>query len=362
MEKRNTIGQMRRTWFYVVLVVVSLSVTLYLSIPAAGSPIANAQLQDSAQVTQQTLEAQKTIESLMLTRDAILAQMTVSPQATGSATPPTPTATTRSSTNTPTPTRRATSAATAVTTASLEVLAAGVNIRSGPGTGFPVIASAQAGQRYTILGQYNNCTWLKIGQAQGQERWITGNAQFVRLLSPCSQAPAISLQAPTPVTPSTQPTPTPGRTAAIQPAPSTRLAGPTPLEPGDGAAFDSGSTIVLRWTPVKPALDANELYLVTITYRNKGAVWTDVAWSQETQWRLNEHSYLLGMSDDGVFNWSVRLLRQSGTDNKGVPTGDDLSISSPVRSLVWRAAAASGGSEGSGSKPPDPTRIPDRPD
>lgn len=363
MRQRNTIEQMRRTWFYVVLVVASLSIVLLLSIPAVGSPNAKTQLQDGPLATQQASEAQKTAESLMKTRDAILAQMTVSPQATGSATPPTATATARLRTSTPTPTRRITSVVTATVTAELEVLASGVNIRSGPGTSFPVIASAQAGQRYTILGQYNNCTWLKIGQVQGQERWITGNAQFVRLLSPCSQAPAIALQPPTPAPastqPASQPTSTPGRTAAVQPNSLTRLSGPTPVEPADGASFDSNSTVVLRWTPVKPTLDAGEIYVVTITYRNKGAIWTDVAWTQETQWRLNEHSYLLGMSDDGVFNWSVRLLRQSGTDDKGAPKGDDLSASSSVRVLVWRAAA--GGSESTGSRP-EPTRIPDRPD
>ena len=296
--------------------------------------------------------------SLLATRDAILAMLTPTPQASPTLAPPTATVALRTSTPTrapapassSTPTRRLTTSAP-TSAMELEVLAAGVNIRSGPGAGFPVISSAQTGQRFAILGQSGNCAWLKIGQVQNQERWITGNAQFVRLLSPCSQAPAVALQATTPVTPSMQPTPTPGRTAAVQPAPSTRLAGPTPLEPGDGAAFDGGSTIVLRWTPVKPGLDANELYLITITYRNKGAVWTDTAWTQETQWRLNEHGYLLGMSDDSVFNWSVRLLRQSGTDAKGVPQGDDLSLPSSLRSLVWRPPAAGADSGGGGGRP-----------
>lgn len=377
MVKRNVIKRLRRTWLFVVLALIGFSLPLYLSLPAAGSQERQGQQQDGPvatltvlAATRQAIEAQETTVSLLATRDAILAMLTPTPQA--SPTLVTPTATVALRTNTPTrapaqtnpsaPTRRLTTPAPAPAV-ELEVLAAGVNIRSGPGAGFPVIGSAQTGQRFAILGQSGNCAWLKIGQVQNQERWITGNAQFVRLLSPCSQAPAISLQAQTPVTPSTQLTPTPGRTATVQPAPSTRLAGPTPLEPGDGAAFDSGSTIVLRWAPVKSALGADELYFVTITYRNRGAVWTDTAWTQETQWRLNEHGYLLGMSDDSVFNWSVKLLRQSGTDAKGVPQGDDLSLSSPLRSLVWRSAAGTSSGDGGGGADPTPTPgdVGDRP-
>jgi hypothetical protein len=44
----------------------------------------------------------------------------------------------------------------------VEVLVEGLNIRSGPGTGYPVVASGAIGQRFPVIGQSGNCAWLHV--------------------------------------------------------------------------------------------------------------------------------------------------------------------------------------------------------
>ncbi len=54
---------------------------------------------------------------------------------------------------------------------------------------------------------------------------------------------------------------------------------------------------------------------------------------QDTSWRLNEHDYLLDLSDDGQFHWSVQVMRQTGVDADGKPIGEPLSGRSDERTL-----------------------------
>lgn len=116
-----------------------------------------------------------------------------------------------------------------------------------------------------------------------------------------------------------------------------------PLSPADGAVFTdmSGDTrIELKWSPVKPKLAANEYYVIILQYQHKGQTWTDLAESRTTSWLVNEHSYLRGMADDGLFYWSVTLVRQTGTDANGVAVETPLSASGPTRAFVWHTTQA----------------------
>lgn len=126
---------------------------------------------------------------------------------------------------------------------------------------------------------------------------------------------------------------------------STGVAGKAaqPLSPADGAVFTdmSGDTrIELKWSPVKPKLAANEYYVIILQYQHKGQTWTDLAESRTTSWLVNEHSYLRGMADDGLFYWSVTLVRQTGADANGVAVETPLSASSPTRAFVWHTTQA----------------------
>jgi serine/threonine-protein kinase len=144
-------------------------------------------------------------------------------------------------------------------------------------------------------------------------------------------------------------TPTQAPRATRVPEPAALLPAPTLLEPEEGTAFeDVNAQVLLEWSPVKPSLAPDEYYFITIPYRHQGQLWTDFAWTQQTSWPLREHEYLLDMSDDGTFRWSVVLMRQTGTGDNGVPQGIPLSQSSQERSLVWRRPSPGGDGGGGG--------------
>jgi hypothetical protein len=164
---------------------------------------------------------------------------------------------------------------------------------------------------------------------------------------------------PTPtVTPSATPTPsptpepttflpTPTRTPA---ATGTPLPAPILLAPSDGQELAEDAEIVLTWQPVGE-LPAGAFYEVIVTYMHLGETWYDeVPWTRDTNWILTEHPYLLDLSDDGQFRWSVQVVRQTGVDANGNPTGIPLSAPSEEWTLIWRRA--SDGGAGTPAVPP----------
>jgi hypothetical protein len=95
-------------------------------------------------------------------------------------------------------------------------------------------------------------------------------------------------------------------------------------------------------------------FAITVAYAHRGAKWHDeVPWTREMSWILSEHGYLLDMSDDGQFQWSVQVMHQTGVDASGQPVGVPLSPPSEVRTLLWRRAGGGGG-EGPETTPPAP--------
>ncbi|MCG3206477.1 MAG: hypothetical protein FOGNACKC_00076 [Anaerolineae bacterium] len=117
-----------------------------------------------------------------------------------------------------------------------------------------------------------------------------------------------------------------------------------PLSPADGAVFTDMSgdiQIELKWSPVKPKLANNEYYVVTLQYQQFGQTWTDRAETKNTNWLVNEHSYLRGMADDGLFYWSVTLAQQTGTDANGVAIETPLSEPGPAWAFVWQTGSLS---------------------
>jgi hypothetical protein len=78
--------------------------------------------------------------------------------------------------------------------------------------------------------------------------------------------------------------------------------------------------------------------------------WTDeTPWVKENRWLLSEHDYLPGLSADGLFRWAVRVMRRTGQDAEGKPTGTALSPVSGLRTLIWEAPPQPGGGEGGGA-------------
>ena len=48
-----------------------------------------------------------------------------------------------------------------------------VNVRSGPGTAYPIQAYAVRNDKLTILGQAYNCGWLEVITSDGQTGWVS---------------------------------------------------------------------------------------------------------------------------------------------------------------------------------------------
>jgi hypothetical protein len=132
-----------------------------------------------------------------------------------------------------------------------------------------------------------------------------------------------------------------------------RFPAPVLQTPSDGQNFSEGEPIPLQWQPVG-TLGADEFYVVTLAYTHFGETWYDeVPWTKNTQWLASEHEYLLDLSDDGRFVWSVQVVRQTDVDAAGQPSGTAVSPMSDQRTFTWTASGGGGGG-GGGSNTPEP--------
>lgn len=86
---------------------------------------------------------------------------------------------------------------------SARILAASLNVRSGPGTNYGRIVSLAQGEQVDIRGRNSACSWLLVALPAGGEGWISANAAYVALGAACADIPETSAPAP-------PPTPTPG--------------------------------------------------------------------------------------------------------------------------------------------------------
>jgi hypothetical protein len=147
----------------------------------------------------------------------------------------------------------------------------------------------------------------------------------------------------------TSPPPAPSEPAAT----GTELPAPELLAPEDRQDFQPDAEIVLSWEPVGE-LPADAFYVVSVAYLHLGETWfDDVPWTRDTSWTLSEHDYLKDLSDNDEYRWSVRVMRQTGTDAGGKPVGVPLSPSSEERLVIWKSQA----SGGPGAPPPPPPPL-----
>lgn len=102
-----------------------------------------------------------------------------------------------------------------------EVLVEGLNIRSGPGTTFPIVAKGALGQRFPVSGQSGSCSWLQIVLEDGTEGWISGAGAYSSLNVACGAIPGASgsttLPTATPVPPTATPRAVTAATTQQQP-------------------------------------------------------------------------------------------------------------------------------------------------
>jgi hypothetical protein len=123
------------------------------------------------------------------------AETPASDQPTTPATP-TPIAPTAAPTEPPatTPTATPTPAPQGFATVKIATL----NVRSGPGTAYPVIGSVHQNERLPVLGRVGtSCDWLQVQLADGKTGWIGGPPTYSTLEGNCSDLIAL----PTPLPP-----------------------------------------------------------------------------------------------------------------------------------------------------------------
>ncbi len=67
------------------------------------------------------------------------------------------------------------------------VIVSALNVRSGPGTTFAQLAKATSGDVLSISGKNSGCTWISVTTEEGMEGWVSANARFVKLDTPCER-------------------------------------------------------------------------------------------------------------------------------------------------------------------------------
>ena len=60
-----------------------------------------------------------------------------------------------------------------------------LNLREGPDLSYAVVQGLKNGDQLSILGQYQNCTWLQVSLQNGATGWVYGNPSYVDLPADC---------------------------------------------------------------------------------------------------------------------------------------------------------------------------------
>ena len=110
----------------------------------------------------------------------------------------------------------------AQTASTATVVTGTLNVRSGPGINFPIVAKAYQGHVVALLGRNSNSTWARVRLFSGQEGWVNAASQYIQPSVAISSLPVVD-GAPAPA-----PTTTPGfiPSAAVSVASLNVYAGP----------------------------------------------------------------------------------------------------------------------------------------
>jgi len=119
---------------------------------------------------------------------------TFTPTSTSTNTPtPTPTKTptpTPTKTPTHTPTKTPTQTATPTSTPDAVVISNTIIVLEGPGTNYPQQGKFNLLEELDIVGQYENCAWLKVSSRnQMLTGWVSGDARLIQFQTKCGNIP-----------------------------------------------------------------------------------------------------------------------------------------------------------------------------
>ncbi len=112
------------------------------------------------------------------------------------------------------------------------VAMAAINVRSGPGTAYPIVEDLQTGEEAEIVGKNPQADWWQVSDAAGQLGWVFG-----QLVATTGDVGGVAVAANIPEPPPT-PTPAPAAEApAENPAPAEPAPAENPAPPADGPDF-----------------------------------------------------------------------------------------------------------------------------
>ena len=146
----------------------------------------------------------------------------------------------------------------------LTVLTRALNVRSGPGTNYPVINGLKQGSNAAIVGRHTASGWWQIALAGGKTGWVSGSTALVKVSGATDQTPEVAAP---PVTAAVPP-----RTAATGPTPGTGKTIVFQESSGGGIYVISSSGTGLRklTTGMDPALSPDGRRVAFTRWSNSG--------------------------------------------------------------------------------------------
>gem|GEM_PF-6903135 len=122
-----------------------------------------------------------------------------------------------------------------------------INVRSGPGTVYPVVGRAAKGESLPVLARNQDGSWLEVELKDGKHGWVS--AKLVTLNVPAESVPIAKSIPPTPAAP-----PTPASITVKAISNLRMIATDQPDDPGQ-VAFPAGVSVV--WCAFE--IDGNKL-------------------------------------------------------------------------------------------------------
>ncbi len=165
---------------------------------------------------------------------------------------------------------------------------------------------------------------------------------------PTEATAEVATPEPTPtetVIPTSPPVPAP-----VTQTPGMRYSAPSLIDPQEGGSYRGPSPMpypVLKWTSVGD-LGQDEFYRVVIDYPHDGAIWQDVGFTKDVQWRVPDYLYSL-LSDPRECRWHIEVVYVTVYGVDGTPS-EFIPISPPseTRMFTWHQG---GGGDGSSQQP-----------
>ena len=241
-----------------------------------------------------------------------------------------------------------------------EVIVIGLNVRQGPGTAYPVIGQASAGDRFTVVGLNPEGDWLNIVTAADEPAWIAARPEFIRLFG-VELADLPFVQPP--------PLPVDGATeaAAVEPS-SPALSGQLIFSTGSGGELyrlnaDSSNLRRLTGNVIDPVLspdgrqvaftrwdgaELGALFVINLDGSGERAILGDMLQPKSPAWSPDGQSIIVSIQHGGLrdpeeecrvfdFDDGIRLPDNIGEITKTHVGDDGLEVCYILKEdLQWR--------------------------